>query len=590
MIEIILRDGTSLNLKKDWDFEITIEQPMLEDSRIPVPYSTSIALLPTETNRHALGWVDVFMLPPAVRRLSATLFVSGVPIMSGVMEYESTDEGYVSYTFAGKDLEDDFSGYIHELKHLTRETIDFQWLKMITEVRNDPSIHDITASPAYDFAAPPVICAQNIGKVEHPNDIGIETISPHDRYRNWPFSTSTPFCPAVYVHAILSEHFKNIEVSDTILRLYNALAIPGLLIKNDAKSPYYLPVENTVTMLDIASYLPECSVIDLVTGLCKMLCASIYRDGQGFRLLSNKEVLTSRTPVDWSGKVSDAFSATVEAARSYTFGYDNDDDENTFDTTDPAADGSITSSFDTYANLFLSALNAADYIAVRHRTTGDIFSGRRMQITVRIDTGAAADGGNVYHYATVPYLDQLFHGITPKTANSSIEDNFDATCPFKLVRCLPTRIYEPGGDNNLGVYCMAPIMEMPAVDERPTDLYIGCMIGGQLVDHGIAYEPYPVSGGRPSSANLGTEMRPSNPSLDLSPEGLWPLHESFAAWLGRDRQVNTVDLNLSLSEIASFRMFHPVVINHRQFLVKTMRFTFSTSSDVVNSQADIIEM
>ena len=175
MIEIILSNGTSLDLKKDWDFEITIEQPMLEDSRIPVPYSTSIALLPTETNRHALGWVDVFMLPPAVRRVSTTLYVSGVPIMSGVMVYESTDEGYVSYTFAGKDLEDDFSGYIHELKHLTRETIDFQWLRMITDVRNDPSIHDLTASPAYDFIA--------TGR------------SPHRRLSAQP-SMSTPSCPS----------------------------------------------------------------------------------------------------------------------------------------------------------------------------------------------------------------------------------------------------------------------------------------------------------------------------------------------------------------------------------------------------------
>ena len=44
MIEIILEDGTSLDLKKDWEFEITLEQPMLDDSHIPIPYSTSIAL------------------------------------------------------------------------------------------------------------------------------------------------------------------------------------------------------------------------------------------------------------------------------------------------------------------------------------------------------------------------------------------------------------------------------------------------------------------------------------------------------------------------------------------------------------------
>ena len=55
MIEIILEDGTSLDLKKDWEFEITLEQPMLDDSHIPIPYSTSIALPYTETNRLALN-------------------------------------------------------------------------------------------------------------------------------------------------------------------------------------------------------------------------------------------------------------------------------------------------------------------------------------------------------------------------------------------------------------------------------------------------------------------------------------------------------------------------------------------------------
>lgn len=77
MIEIILEDGTSLDLKKDWEFEITLEQPMLDDSHIPIPYSTSIALPYTETNRRALKWLDALMLPPEVRETGCTICVSG---------------------------------------------------------------------------------------------------------------------------------------------------------------------------------------------------------------------------------------------------------------------------------------------------------------------------------------------------------------------------------------------------------------------------------------------------------------------------------------------------------------------------------
>ena len=77
------------------------------------------------------------------------------------------------------------------------------------------------------------------------------------------------------------------------------------------------------------------------------------------------------------------------------------------------------------------------------------------------------------------------------------------------------------------------------------------MMLGQLVDHGIAYTPAVYENGVPTAANDGIERK--NEAFDLSPEGIWPLHERFAEWLGKDRQVNTVDVNLTLPEIANFR-------------------------------------
>lgn len=69
--------------------------------------------------------------------------------------------------------------------------------------------------------------------------------------------------------------------------------------------------------------------------------------------------------------------------------------------------------------------------------------------------------GTIYHYAEVPYLDQIFHGIAKKTVNTGLKESHDASVDLKLVRCLPTKIYVPGGDNNFGLFVMAPIMEMP---------------------------------------------------------------------------------------------------------------------------------
>ncbi len=575
MIEIILEDGTSLDLKKDWEFEITLEQPMLEDSHVPIPYSTSIALPYTETNRRALKWLDALMLPPGVRETGCTIRVGGVSLFTGILEYEGIEEGYTSYTFNGRDMEDDFSGYIHELKHLTHTTGATEyWIK---QSRDD--------STSLDFASPLMIVKQNIGKMEYENDIGIEMIAVGDKYRNWSFSAETPFCPVVYVHSILSEHFNNIAVDESLSGLYGVLAIPGLFIDDTARAPYYLRRTEAggggMAVLDIAGALPEVEVMDLVTDLCKMLCASIYRDGKGYRLIAHRDILDDKSPEEWSGKVSDTYSASVEKGRSYTFGYGNDENENSYDPTTPQEDGNLVFSAGSSGDMFLKMLSSNDYVAVKHRDTEDIFSGRRMTICVRKE-------GESRYNAEVPYLDQIFHGIAKKVVNTGLKESHDASVDLKLVRCLPVKLFEPGGDPNMALYIMTPIMDIPAMDERPGDVYIGCMMLGQLVDHGVAFSPVNYKNGTPTAANDGIERK--NEAFDLSPEGLWRLHERFAEWLGKDRQVYTTDVDLTLGEIADFRMYRPVSVYNRRFLVRSMRFTFDTSSEVVRSQADLLEL
>lgn len=231
--------------------------------------------------------------------------------------------------------------------------------------------------------------------------------------------------------------------------------------------------------------------------------------------------------------------------------------------------------------MFLKMLSSNDYVAVKHRDTKDIFSGRRMTICVRKE-------GESRYNAEVPYLDQIFHGIAKKVVNTGLKESHDASVDLKLVRCLPVKLFEPGGDPNMALYIMTPIMDIPAMDERPGDVYIGCMMLGQLVDHGVAFSPVIYENGIPTAANDSIERK--NEAFDLSPEGLWQLHKRFAEWLGKDRQVYTTDVDLTLGEIADFRMYRPVSVYNRRFLVRSMRFTFDTSSEMVRSQADLLEL
>ena len=73
MIEIITDAGISLDLDPAGAFEIEIEQPLLDDTHIPIPYSTSISFLPTAKNKDVFGFMDAMMMTPTVTEISATV-------------------------------------------------------------------------------------------------------------------------------------------------------------------------------------------------------------------------------------------------------------------------------------------------------------------------------------------------------------------------------------------------------------------------------------------------------------------------------------------------------------------------------------
>ena len=50
MIRMFTSSGIELELAKDMEFEIEYDNPLFEDERIPVPFSTSITFPATKTN------------------------------------------------------------------------------------------------------------------------------------------------------------------------------------------------------------------------------------------------------------------------------------------------------------------------------------------------------------------------------------------------------------------------------------------------------------------------------------------------------------------------------------------------------------
>ena len=577
MIEIITASGVSLDLDPTYEFEIEMENPMLDDTHIPIAYSTSIAFLPTAKNKAVFGYLAAMYREPDVKQLSVSIHAGGIPLFWGRLEYESMEEGKLNYTFAGRDLEDEWSGYIHKLSHLTTRIIrrNNSYIQQFDQFLK--SIRDGKLDFIKDFELPMIVGEENITDVEYSkNDIGAEKVSVMVKYHNYYWTPLlSVVTPAVKVASILSEAFRSISVSEKISTLYEALAILGLHRSKQLCALYGMQqMDNYDLILDVADTLPECTVLDLVTNITRLFCASIFREGQSFVLKTNREVLADSTIIDWTNKVLDEYSLSREESSSYSFGYSNDDSENTY-TTESESSGTTSGSIVDVSNM-LSVIqtieNSSEYVAVRNLATGDMYSGKKMTVTTATNS-----------QYTLPYMDMLLHKLHKVTSDDKKENSFDNNVDFKCVRCIPVAsVYDLNPSITLHQVC--PIIKFPAAeDERSSDIWIGALINNQLVNKGVYFE-------RPSSTIHSNIGEWANSNLSIDPAVLYRrFHRHFAEWLAENRRVITMDVFLSLQEIADLRLYRKIMVYGQVFFIKKITHTFIANIDNIATRVELIE-
>lgn len=577
MIEIITASGVSLDLDPTYEFEIEMENPMLDDTHIPIAYSTSIAFLPTAKNKAVFGYLAAMYREPDVKQLSVSIHAGGIPLFWGLLEYESMEEGKLNYTFAGRDLEDEWSGYIHKLSHLTTRIIrrNNSYIQQFDQFLK--SIRDGKLDFIKDFELPMIVGEENITDVEYSkNDIGAEKVSVMVKYHNYYWTPLlSVVTPAVKVASILSEAFRSISVSEKISTLYEALAILGLHRSKQLCALYGMQqMDNYDLILDVADTLPECTVLDLVTNITRLFCASIFREGQSFVLKTNREVLADSTIIDWTNKVLDEYSLSREESSSYSFGYSNDDSENTY-TTESESSGTTSGSIVDVSNM-LSVIqtieNSSEYVAVRNLATGDMYSGKKMTVTTATNS-----------QYTLPYMDMLLHKLHKVTSDDKKENSFDNSVDFKCVRCIPVAsVYDLNPSITLHQVC--PIIKFPAAeDERSSDIWIGALINNQLVNKGVYFE-------RPSSTIHSNIGEWANSNLSIDPAVLYRrFHRHFAEWLAENRRVITMDVFLSLQEIADLRLYRKIMVYGQVFFIKKITHTFIANIDHIATRVELIE-
>ena len=569
MIEIITASGVSLDLDPSAEFEIEIENPMLSDSHIPVAFSTSISFLPTPKNKIAFGYMAAMLQEPAEKKISVVVYANAIPLFYGVLEYEGIEEEVINYNFVGKDLESEWGGYIHQLKHLTK----WQYARSNDMIRQMQGMFDVVQKggydtngdgaideeESYDYGIPMLLNSESITEIEYTaNSLGKTAVTPDVKYHNYYWNPIiSPITPAVKVSAILKEALKNVSIDESFI--YEGLAILGLHRSRQYCQGIGLQTGNTegTMQLDVADTLPQCTVFELVSNLLKMNCATLFRDGQQFVIKSNKNILYDTNVVVWDEKISGSISYSNELPYLYTFGFSNDEDNTpTIKPEDDSMENAEGCIFEaaTMGELLTNTEKAGDYIAIRDNRTGDMFSGKGVSITVQ---------GS---HNSIPYIDMLSHKLFKAEADSDSESNiFDMSLSLKCVRCMPVGVVEyTGYYSKEKQYLMCPIVKTNvAEDNRSSDVWIGCLHNNQLIDKGFYFS----KGATENSYAYGGCIDPAILYRKY--------HSPFANWLAQSRRVITADFVLSLKEISALRLYNKISLYNQFFLIKKISLPLS---------------
>ena len=99
MVRILTKDYTELDLTKGFEFQLELDNPILEDDHLPQAFSTQISFPPSPTNRKVFGYLPAMFLAPSVQALDVTVWVGGVPFVSGSLAYDGIEGGNLMYTF-----------------------------------------------------------------------------------------------------------------------------------------------------------------------------------------------------------------------------------------------------------------------------------------------------------------------------------------------------------------------------------------------------------------------------------------------------------------------------------------------------------
>lgn len=510
MFKILTTDGVFLDLNEDWETEIEIENPIFSTDSVPVAFSTSVLLPPTETNIVRLKYVAAQKQAPEVLELEVLLQVDGFRLAEGKLQFDGiTEDGDLEYIFTSRSLDEEWGKKLYEL----------------------PSVSD-----AQGREFPIIIKSNATGYCVFDTSIS-GRVQPNIKYYNVGTSGNRDRIPALPV--------------DVLLR-----GIPRFVYKGEFDGIYILGTyREEIGQADInTNTLPDASVLDLVRNLAKIYCLFIFQDGRDY-VMKGIDTLLNGTPEDWSTKISDEFESGLEKAQGYKFGYAGDESET--DETDPAEFIEESADIESLFTRIQGATIGTDYQKVLITSMGYIYSCKK-----------SSDGSN---------LDMLFDILTRKghsIQSVTGEDQFDNSTEIQLVKCAPTRVDWGYADEGV-TFAIAPIIDVitPGT-KRPTEIIIGEMHDHQLIDG-------------PAFGNIDDGWFDYD-APSIRTQVLTSYHSAFMAWLAKDRQTISAELNLKAYEINAFRFWKPVLFANKAWIVRKLSVTLSAKAGITSVNGEFV--
>ena len=578
MTEIRTEDGIWLDISPETEFELTIENPLLRDDRIPASWSTDIPFPPTMLNKRTLGYIGALLAEPEVKKLAATIMAGGLGLFDGTLEYDGIDEnGNMLYTFSVRDLEDDWGMKIHELPGLLYDQDSgYSYDSLLAALKADEveGIHlplvENEALVAEKACASYIDSGGRPGGGNQPSDPNTERPSLKDldwgntdmKYRNSPGASSHECTiPAVELMRLLSNAIGSDGAGDLDSELSR------LVIFATWWTRFHPFTRTTSFTYDVGGALPDISLRELVKSVCSMFCAAVFSDRDSYLIRTARSIIGGSDVADWTDRVSDVFTSERVTAQSYELAYDSGAEE---------ASGVLETDGTVDSLSGILEIDSDEYKAMEHTGLEEIYSVKSEDTKVTVSPSDSHPSGRTFDISEI-LCDRL---TEPAPVSSETDDDvMSVTIGLCLARCAPTRHYwlVAGQLDPSMTERMAAILPLPSIEsERPAEAYIAVLHEGQTSDRGVV---------------LGADGADSSAGLDITPQALFTnYHKTFADWIGSDRQRLSVSLDLSVYEAANFRMWRKVKILGRIFLVEKLSIRFRAESDEAEVSADMIAL